>query len=351
MKDVTRLGYRPALDGVRGLAIAPVVTMHAFGWPREGMLGVELFFVLSGFLITSLLLEERVATGTISFRAFYRRRAARLLPALFVMLAAYELATHGAHPWVVLAAVTYTSNLVAQAAPSSIPLSLGHLWSLAQEEQFYLLWPPLLLLILRKKPVLLTRVLCTLITLVLLEKTILLATGASLHRIFAPDANASPILIGCLFGVLYAGGRAPKLGRRSPLALAVILGILLAAQLTYWFQAESPVRPLFSFAAGFLILAAVEGQTLLTLAPLRFLGRISYSLYLWHAPVLVALGATVSDGRPLRSVLGLVAAIAAASASFHFVERPLRARWRKQRPSQPRSAPDASVPAMQPGRP
>jgi len=253
--------------------------------------------------------------------------------------------------WVVLAAVTYTSNLVAQAAPSSIPLSLGHLWSLAQEEQFYLLWPPLLLLILRKKPVLLTRVLCTLITLVLLEKTILLASGASLHRIFTLDANASPILIGCLFGVLYAGGRAPALGRAGLVALALPAGILLAAQATFWFQAESPGRPLFPVAAGFLILAAVEGQRLLTLAPLRFLGRISYSLYLWHAPVLVALGPTVADGRPLRSLRGVTAAIAAATASFYFVERPLRARWRERPLRQSVPAPEPAVAAVQPGRP
>ena len=72
------LGYRPQLDGIRALAIMPVVGLHAFGWPRNGSLGVDLFFVLSGFLITTLLLEERVATGTISFLSFYHRRAARL---------------------------------------------------------------------------------------------------------------------------------------------------------------------------------------------------------------------------------------------------------------------------------
>ena len=96
---MTKLGYRPALDGVRALAIAPVVTLHAFGWPRNESLGVEIFFVLSGFLITILLLEERVATGTISLLSFYRRRAVRLVPALVLMLAVYAIVAHGAHAW------------------------------------------------------------------------------------------------------------------------------------------------------------------------------------------------------------------------------------------------------------
>ena len=81
-----RLGYQPALDGIRALAITAVTGLHAFGLPADGHLGVDLFFVLSGFLITTLLLDEHAATGRIAFRAFYRRRAARLMPALVVML-------------------------------------------------------------------------------------------------------------------------------------------------------------------------------------------------------------------------------------------------------------------------
>src|SRR5919204_5032700 len=100
-----KLGYRPALDGVRAIAIGLVVSMHAFGWPGNGALGVDLFFVLSGFLITSLLLQEHVETGRVSLPGFYRRRALRLLPALFVMLAAYGTAelTQGRSPFLPIA--------------------------------------------------------------------------------------------------------------------------------------------------------------------------------------------------------------------------------------------------------
>jgi peptidoglycan/LPS O-acetylase OafA/YrhL len=350
---VTRLGHRPALDGVRGLAIVPVVTLHALNWPHEGSLGVDLFFVLSGFLITTLLLEERAVTGTISFRAFYRRRAARLVPGLFAMLAIYELATSGAHPWAVLFGATYTLNIANVVDPQAIPLSLGHLWSLAQEEQFYLIWPPLLLLIVRRRPALLTRVISTAIALVLLEKTILLANGASLTRIYhAPDTHADPILIGCLFGAIYAAGRGPAVGRFAPLALATVAGVILASQWTNLINAESPLRPAFSIACGFLILAAVDGRPSPLLArPLRFLGRISYSLYLWHAPVLASAGVTSFDVKPVRAALAISASVAVATASFYLVERPLRARWREARVSLSSTSLDASVAAVQPGRP
>src|SRR5436190_2006280 len=95
MREARRLGYRPALDGVRGIAIAIVVSFHAFGWPAAGTLGVDLFFVLSGFLITTLVLEEQRATGRIALSGFYLRRARRLLPALLVLLLAFLLVALG----------------------------------------------------------------------------------------------------------------------------------------------------------------------------------------------------------------------------------------------------------------
>ncbi len=180
-----RLGYRPALDGVRGLAIALVVPLHAFGWPHDGAVGVDLFFVLSGFLITTILLEERAETGRISFTSFYRRRAARLVPALVVMLALYTIVTRGAHPWSIFFGATYTTNIAQVLDPDNGPFALSHLWSLAQEEQFYLLWPPLLLLIVRAKPALLPRILTLMIFAVVVEKLVLAALGASEIRSMA----------------------------------------------------------------------------------------------------------------------------------------------------------------------
>ena len=134
---MTRLGYRPALDGVRGVAIAAVVAFHAFGWPNAGYLGVDLFFVLSGFLITTLLLEERAERGTVSLVAFYRRRALRLLPGLFAMLAIVvpvSLAVAWGNPdrldrtlLVAGAGLGYATNFLLAGAGNQVP-ALGHLW-------------------------------------------------------------------------------------------------------------------------------------------------------------------------------------------------------------------------------
>jgi peptidoglycan/LPS O-acetylase OafA/YrhL len=335
---VARLGYRPALDGVRALAIAPVVGLHAFGWPHEGSLGVEIFFVLSGFLITTLLLEERVATGTISLRSFYRRRAARLVPGLVVMLAVYAIVAQGAHAWALLAGLTYTTNIANLVDTNAIPWSLGHLWSLAQEEQFYLLWPPLLLLLTRMRSALLPQALGLLILAVFLEKVALMGMGASLERVyFAPDTHAEPILIGCLFGALFASSRAWGVARWvGPLALASVLGSVLASQWTYVLTPLSPYRTLFFLACGLLILAAAQGRVMtrtLGNPPLVFLGRISYSLYLWHVPILAAAGAAGHNHRvgPLAAAVCVAIAVCVATASFFFVEEPLRRRWRQPR--------------------
>jgi peptidoglycan/LPS O-acetylase OafA/YrhL len=328
------LGYRAGLDGIRALAIVPVVCLHAFGWPREGSLGVEIFFVLSGFLITRLLLEERAATGAIAFGRFYRRRAARLVPALLLMLAVYAIASGGAHAWALLAGVSYTTNIANAVDPNAIPWSLSHLWSLAQEEQFYLVWPPLLLLLLtRMRASLLPKALGILILGLFLEKLALVAAGASLERIyFAPDTHAEPILIGCLFGAQFRAWRpAPVVG---PFALIAVVAGILVAQWSQLLIPFSPIRTAFFFACGFLVLGAAQGGLASTLGrqPLVFVGRISYSLYLWHVPIIAALGAAAYEHhRPGRSVAAVGIAVAVATGSFFLVEQPLRRRFRESR--------------------
>src|SRR5919198_6163322 len=143
-----RLGHRPALDGIRGVAIAAVVAQHAFGIPTAGYLGVDLFFVLSGFLITTLLLEEHAESGAISLRAFYRRRALRLLPALFVAISVLLLvelvlaATGRGHlrreATGALFGVAYVTDFARVYSSRVHAHTLDHLWSLAVEEQFYI---------------------------------------------------------------------------------------------------------------------------------------------------------------------------------------------------------------------
>ncbi len=157
MESRARLGYVPALDGVRAVAVLLVVACHALSMPG-GFLGVEIFFVLSGFLITTLLLEERQAQGRLGLRSFYIRRVWRLYPALAALLAAWlVLSALGLTPLPpageavgVLVSGTYLAN-AANAWFFPLPIGLQHLWSLALEEQFYLLWPPLLALVLYKR--------------------------------------------------------------------------------------------------------------------------------------------------------------------------------------------------------
>jgi peptidoglycan/LPS O-acetylase OafA/YrhL len=298
-------------------------------------------------------LEERIATGTLSLRRFWRRRAARLAPALLLMLGLYMVLSRGSHAGAVVLGATYTSNVATVIDPDLMPWSLGHLWSLAQEEQFYLLWPLMLVAILRIRPQLLTRILAALIVAVLIEKIALLAAGAAWERLyFGPDTHADPILIGCLFGSVFASGGVPKAlhrWRRSvgPLALLTILGIFVLPAEISPFEATSPIRTFFAIVCGLLILAAVDGgitSRLLSLRPLVFTGRISYSLYLWHVPVLAALGATAYDDRPVRSALAIAVTVGVAAASYSLVERPLRRRWGQAR--QPRAALNAAAPAV-----
>jgi peptidoglycan/LPS O-acetylase OafA/YrhL len=337
-----QLGYRPALDGLRALAIAPLVTVHAFGWPKQGSLGVDIFFVLSGFLITTLLLEERASTGTISFRGFYRRRAARLVPALALLLAIYAIGDRFAHPLAIVFAMTFTMNIGDIVTTSWAVPGIGHLWSLAQEEQFYLVWPPLLLFVTRVRPALLTRVIGVMILLVVIEKIALLGSGADTQRIYmGPDSHADPILIGCLFGALFSSGVRGRLSRLAGPAVVLVIASFVASEWFSFLAVRSPLRTVFAFACGVLVFSAASAPSwtsfALSFRPFTSLGRISYSLYLWHLLVLTALAAANRTGhRPSGPAAAAVAlSIIIAAASFYVVEQPLRRRWRGKALSHP----------------
>lgn len=326
-----RLGYRPALDGIRGVAILLVIGSHT-GWLSTGGLGVDLFFVLSGFLITTLLLEERTMNGAIRLGAFYARRARRLLPALVVMLAAYAAwtAVEGASwQWItqrLVIAITYTSNLVHTAGVDP-GLALGHLWSLAQEEQFYLLWPLVLVLLPRARPRWLLVALAAAVVAESFRRGFLAADRASLERLwFGPDTHADSILIGCAAGL----ARWVGIVRSVPSwivasSCAVMVGLLVGLHGgeggSAWFVVAS--LPAFPLAAAVVLLGLVETPASalargLGLPPLRELGVISYGVYLWHVPVYTF----VTGG-----LAGTALAVAIAAASYRCVEAPIR-RWR-----------------------
>src|SRR5262245_14922290 len=214
---MNRLGHRPELDGVRGLAIILVVAGHCLGryegWAQRGGLGGDLFFVLSGFLITTLLVEEWHRNSSLNLREFYVRRGRRLLPALVALVGVFAvlslLALPARAPETGLEAVlrvSYVANFFIAFTENGVGVGFDHLWSLAQEEQFYLLWPPLLFVLLRRgvSPKRLLLLLGVVILAVNLQRFAVIAAGGERHRIwFAPDTHSDAIVIGCAAALVW----------------------------------------------------------------------------------------------------------------------------------------------------
>lgn len=309
----TSLGYVPALDGVRGVCILAVLLHHA-GVPlaHGGFLGVDGFFTLSGYLITSLLLQEHIATGGISIRRFYLRRALRLLPALFVLLAAVGtglLLFRPPQPIVdanvrgIWSSLLYVSNWVKIAvnAPEAYDLGiLGHTWSLAIEEQFYLSWPLLLMLLLRRAPHKLAYALVVLIIGSWLVRVSLLVSGVGpgAYRVYdGTDTRADAILMGCLLAVILS--RWPLHWRLDHVAPYTRAGLCVGLPLLAWMWLFGDYGSSFFYLGGFTldaILVAVvifhvrispQGKLshILSLQPLTRIGLVAYGLYLWHWPL------------------------------------------------------------------
>jgi peptidoglycan/LPS O-acetylase OafA/YrhL len=325
-------GHRPALDGLRGIAIAAVLLYHAGGIAPGGYLGVDLFFVLSGFLITTLLVNEFSDRGAVSFGGFYRRRARRLLPALACVLAAFvaiTFAVQGAldrQDIVGLAAgIGYLSNLLVMGEPATRPMpdALRHLWSLAAEEQFYLVWPPILVLLLRGRTRLGLAVVIAGVALMSLRGAELWAEGASLQRLqFGIDSRSVAILVGCALALVLARHEsAPRTRWAAPLVVTCVLGFFALD-----FGRELFLGPLlvFSLLCAALLVLALDDDSPLALAlsagALVFLGRISYALYLWHVPVFVALGVTRQEFVP-EAIPAIALSVGLAIASYYLVER------------------------------
>jgi len=348
------------LDGLRGVAVLAVLAFHS-GATRApgGWIGVDIFFVLSGFLITWLLLGEIAATGGVRLRSFYARRALRLLPALLVLVVAVlAYAAIAPHPagtqglgWGVVGTLLYVSDL--QAATGHVPV-LGlveHTWSLSIEEHFYLLWPPLLGLLVRScRRGTVLGVTVGLAALSAVLAPLLWDGPRSVSRLYyGPDSRAQALLLGCALALVATGRplRATGTARRV-LSAAGILAALALLALVVTLNYRSAVvfhggLTAIALLATVLVAAlfAVPGSllgTLLASSLLVAVGRISYGLYLWHWPVFLALNQSAL-GLPWlpTQAVRLVVAVGAATASYLLVER--RFLRRRHRFDPPRRAP------------
>jgi peptidoglycan/LPS O-acetylase OafA/YrhL len=334
------------LDGIRGLAVLLVLLYHAPTpvnlLPADrrllpgGWVGVDVFFVLSGYLITSILLAERAATGRIDRKAFYGRRVRRLLPALSVLLAAWLVVTLsgwlpveklGARPTPgglgltlvpVLGAFSFLYNwLLALDLPT--PTGMGHLWTLSVEEQFYLVWPTLIVLagLWSRRP---ERVLWRLVSAGIVVSLLLTAFGAQVNRDFVYFSSVTSCL-GLLVGAATAIQR-PKAD--SPRLGVTALGILAACALLVPDNLPA-LLPWAILATCFATAALIAGggrsiDCALEWRWLRYAGRRSYAIYLWSSPVAYACGVWGSRTW-LMDVVLLICTLALAESSWQLVER------------------------------
>jgi peptidoglycan/LPS O-acetylase OafA/YrhL len=355
-----RLTHVDALDGLRGVAVAGVVVFHV-NFLSGGFLGVDLFFVLSGFLITSLLVRERLDTGGVRLGAFWARRARRLLPALGGVLVGVAV-----YAWLfadptelgrlrgdTLGTVFYFANWRAIFSQQGYwdtflaPSPLSHTWSLAIEEQFYLLWPVVLggLLWWRRG---------SLRAVVGVTAAFAIAGAVWMAVVYSPDdpnraylgtdTRIPALLLGaCMAAWLQWKGPVRSYRARLQVEVAALVGavVLVAA----WTSSEGSTWILYHggfFACGVAVVAIIAAIThpvagpvarLFSFRPLCWLGLISYGLYLWHWPVIVVLNhdRVGYEGLPL-SLIQMSVSLALAVASYYLLEQPIRrgglAAWR-----------------------
>jgi len=359
----------PGLDGLRAIAVLAVIAFHEqFSWAPGGMLGVAVFFTLSGYLITDLLLNRWLLTGRLQLAKFWLARARRLLPALFVMLAIVTA-------WITLldrarldslrgavgAAATYWSNWYAIVQGQSYfsrfapPQPLDHLWSLAVEEQFYLIWPWLLLLgvvCLRHRSTSAIR------WLALPTLALAAASAVAMYVLYQPavdatrvyegtDTRAAGLLIGAALAMVWPSIVASRAKPASKWVLDVpsMAGLAVIGLMVWRVGQYSP----FLYRGGLVVLSLATAAVVAACAypasvtgaalgwrPLRWIGVRSYGIYLWHYPVIVLTSPTNGAEYLPRVLAQIAASIGIAALSWKFVEEPVRhgalARaWRRMR--------------------
>lgn len=344
-----RLGHRPVLDGLRGIAIFLVMLTHTDVLPN-GYVGVDLFFALSGFLITTLLYEEWDRTGGISLKRFYGRRARRLLPALGLLIVValvvdmlcYQM-TGWPFGWKALSSLLFVNNWLAATGHAKALGSLNPTWSLAQEEQFYLVWPIVLIVLLRRRarPQVVAGILLVAIGLLLVAAPS--STGPAYSVYYSPAARAAELLFGCLGAVIWRHrllGIPQMVKTRLPVEVvatltqrrlwrglfALVLAYLFVMLLfNYQLTTEQVYLSACLLAVPLIVnLVGTPGSLLarvIACPPLRFLGRVSYALYLFHLLTRNVVYHYMPNGNLyVNALLTISVSVALAAASWKLVE-------------------------------
>ena len=334
--------YVPELTGLRAVAIGLVLLEHNLRVFHGGFIGVDIFFVLSGFLITTLLVREYQQWGAIKLTHFYARRILRLGPALAIMLAVYLLIAlisadnRADHMKAVLISGTYMMDW-SQSLNHGPPGYLTHTWTLGVEEQFYLFWPLILIVALRYK-LTIWKVLVSLIIAVTLWRGYLVyhtGNDDAQRTYLSFDTRIDTLLFGCLIAVAPLQ-RLRAVASRFPTLPLVIFALL--ALVLRWDSASMNVVgfTLVAALAAWLLVGAMSGSSralasrFLRFGPVEYLGRISYGVYLWSLPIGLALANPPgTDPHTFRAfLLTCVLTVSAAAISYHFVEQPILSRRR-----------------------
>ncbi len=354
----------PGLDGLRGIAVLAVIIYHAdVSLLVGGFLGVDVFFVLSGFLITSLLIDELTRTNTVDRARFYIRRIRRLMPALFLVLffsvlvsglfvldAAYHVRRD--LPWAITFVLNWSYLFFEQSYFVNIsrPPLLQHLWSLSVEEQFYVIWPIMLIGLYKVKIGNLTpRVkIFTASTVLAITSTawmihLSVSNGFPIPNdpsrvYFGTDTHAMGLLVGCAAAALWRSDRLNE--RLTPDRAAAMngVGILSIAGLAYFFVFVSELNE-FLYRGGFLVLSILTATLVIVAAHpglkfgsrlgnpvLKWFGDRSYGIYLWHWPIFVLMrsGIDIQLPDPIAFVVKIAIVLVVSDLSYRFVEMPIR---------------------------
>lgn len=344
---------RHDIQGLRALAVLLVIADHAFAWPKGGFIGVDVFFVLSGFLMTSILFRELQNTGGIKFFAFYRRRIRRLIPAAAAVIgatvvASYFLFASGRFQsvlWDAASAFGFVSNWRFASLQTdyfnqgSATSPLQHFWSLSVEEQYYLIWPlALLALFVLAYKSSMRRVIVAVITLAITLLMFVMALTLTAQdpgtAYFITPARLWELSLGGVIALSMPLFDRVGAGLRPVLMMIGFAGILAAAFITPNTAGfPAPWSALAVLSTAMILAFPWQPSRLANLNPLTnrvsgYIGDISYSLYLWHFPAIILIAEAFrglpGEGTPIPAVIAVIAAFGLAALSYQFIEEPVR---------------------------